>query len=151
MRSSAFTAELARLYTDNTTEAPLVFPCTCPAAYAFVVALVAAHSKEPRRIWAVADALPMQERVAAELPLWDTPCIFVPEREIHVNNGLSDPDLAAERLEALRAISAEPKAPQGVVVTAAALEQSAPAFAQATPDRRARPRATAGRPDRPQL
>ena len=49
----------------------------------------------------------MQERVAAELPLWDCPGIFVPEREIHVNNGLSDPDLAAERLEALRATKDE--------------------------------------------
>ncbi len=133
-RSSAFAAELARLYTDDTQAAPVVFPCTCPAAYAFVVALVAAQSKEARRIWAVADALPMQERVAAELPLWGAPGIFVPEREIHVNNGLSDPDLAAERLEALRAIAATPQAPQVVVVTAAALNQSAPAFAQAAPD-----------------
>ncbi len=96
-----------------------------------MVALVAEQSKTPRRIWAVADALPMQERVAAELPLWDTPCVFIPEREIHVNNGLSDPDLAAERLEALRAISAPPAAPQVVVVTSAALNQPAPVFAMA--------------------
>ena len=122
------------MYTDDTQATPIVFPCTCPAAYAFVVALVAAQSKEARRVWAVADALPMQERVAAELPLWGAPGIFVPEREIHVNNGLSDPDLAAERLEALRAIAATPQAPQVVVVTAAALNQSAPAFAQAAPD-----------------
>ena len=85
MRSPAFAAELGRLCTGGTREEPLVFPRTCPAAYAFIVALAAAQSKEPRRIWAVADALPMQERVSAELPLWDTPCIFVPEREIHVN------------------------------------------------------------------
>ena len=134
MRSPAFAAELGRLCTGGTREEPLVFPRTCPAAYAFIVALAAAQSKEPRRIWAVADALPMQERVSAELPLWDTPCIFVPEREIHVNNGLSDPDLAAERLEALRAIAATPKAPQVVVVTSAALDQQAPAFAQAAAD-----------------
>ncbi|MBQ3217493.1 MAG: transcription-repair coupling factor [Akkermansia sp.] len=134
MRSSAFSAELGRLCAGDTREEPIVFPRTSPAAYAFVVALVAAQSKTPRRIWAVADALPMQERVAAELPLWDAPCIFVPEREIHVNNGLSDPDLAAERLEALRAISGTPSAPQVVVVTAAALNQQAPAFARAAAD-----------------
>ncbi len=134
MRSSAFSAELGRLCTGNTREEPLVFPRTCPAAYAFVVALVAAQSKEPRRIWAIADALPMQERVAAELPLWEAPCIFVPEREVHVNNGLSDPDLAAERLEALRAIATPPLVPQVVVVTAAALNQQAPSFAQAEAD-----------------
>lgn len=73
----------------------------------------------------------MQERVAAELPIWECPCIFVPEREIHVNNGLSDPDLAAERLEALRALSLTPSAPRVVVVTAAALDQPTPSFSQA--------------------
>ena len=122
------------MHSDDTQENPVVFPCTCPAAYAFAVALVSEQCKEARRIWAVADALPMQERLAAELPLWGAPCIFIPEREIHVNNGLSDPDLAAERLEALRAISTPPLTPQIVVVTAAALEQAAPAFAQAEAD-----------------
>ncbi len=122
------------MYSDDTQENPVVFPCTCPAAYAFAVALVTEQCKEARRIWAVADALPMQERLAAELPLWGAPCVFVPEREIHVNNGLSDPDLAAERLEALRTISTPPLAPQVVVVTAAALEQAAPVFAQAETD-----------------
>ena len=65
------------MYTDDTQATPVVFPCTCPAAYAFVVALVAAQSKEARRIWAVADALPMQERVAAELPFMATENIMM--------------------------------------------------------------------------
>jgi transcription-repair coupling factor (superfamily II helicase) len=76
----------------------------------------------------VAEALPTQERVAAELPLWDTEGIFVPEREIHINNGLSDPDLAAERLEALRTITAATDKTRVIVVTAAALNQQAPVF-----------------------
>ncbi len=130
-RSSAFAPELARLYTTDTREEPLIFPRTCPAAFSFLVALIASQSKEARRIWVIADALPMQERVAAELPIWECPCIFVPEREIHVNNGLSDPDLAAERLEALRALSLTPSAPRVVVVTAAALDQPTPSFSQA--------------------
>ena len=132
--SSAFKAELEHLHTADTREEPVVFPRTCAAALSFIVALVAQQSKQARRIWAVADALPMQERVAAELPLWGAPGIFVPEREIHVNNGLSDPDLAAERLEALRAISVKPKENQVIVVTAAALQQQAPVFTQENED-----------------
>lgn len=131
-RSSAFKTELQRLHEDNIREDPLVFPHACPASLSFIVALVAAHSKKARRIWVVADALPMQERIAAELPLWEQSAVFVPEREIHVNNGLSDPDLAAERLEALKAISGTPQTVQIAVVTAAALYQNAPAFAQNT-------------------
>ena len=129
-RSSAFAAELGNLCTTASQEQPLIFPRTCAAAQAFLVALIAGSSKNARRIWAVTDALPMQERIAAELPLWEQPCIFLPEREIHVNNGLSDPDLAAERLEALRAIAAPPQAPIVIVVTAAALNQPTPAFTQ---------------------
>lgn len=93
--------------------------------------MVAAQSQQPRRIWVVADALPMQERVAAEWSLWDAPpAVFVPERETHINNGLSDPDLAAERLEALKNISGCPDGPQAVIVTAAGLKQAAPVFSE---------------------
>ena len=106
-----------------------MFDRVCPAAFSFVAAMVAAQSQVPRRIWVVADALPVQERVAAEWPLWQAPpAVFVPERETHINNGLSDPDLAAERLEALKAISGKPAAVQVVIVTAAGLKQAAPVF-----------------------
>ena len=127
-RSPSFKSELERLHGGNTRENPLIFPRSCAASLSFIVALVAAQSKKNRRIWAVADALPTQERVAAELPLWDTEGIFVPEREIHINNGLSDPDLAAERLEALRTITAATDKTRVIVVTAAALNQQAPVF-----------------------
>ncbi len=133
-RNSAFKAELARLHGGGTRENPLIFPRSCAAALSFIVALIAAQSKGKRHIWAIADALPMQERVAAELPLWDTETIFVPEREIHINNGLSDPDLAAERLEALRAITTDTAKTRVIVVTAAALNQQAPVFTEDSAD-----------------
>ena len=125
-KDSAFKAELKKLHAGDTRENPLIFPHVCPASLSFMVALIAAQSKGGRRIWAVADSLPTQERVAAELPAWDTKGIFVPESEVHINNGLSDPDLAAERLEALHAITAEHREPTVIITTAAGLQQTAP-------------------------
>jgi len=129
-QAPAFAGELARLESGGTRENPLTFPRTCPAAFSFVAALVASCSRSPRRVWVVADALPAQERMAAELPLWLTvPVVFLPEKEQHINNGISDPDLAAERLEALRQVSGAPAGTQMVVVTADALRQKVPTFA----------------------
>lgn len=130
-RSPAFAAELERLRLGGTREEPLVLDRVCPAAYSFVAAMVAAQAREPRRVWVVADALPAQERLAAEWELWSKlPAVFVPEQETHINNGLSDPDLAAERLDALRALAGQPQQTQAVFLTAAALQQQAPSFAQ---------------------
>ena len=129
-KSPAFAGELARLRRGGTRREPVVFDRVCPAAFSFVSAMVAAQAGTPRRIWVVADALPVQERVAAEWGLWESvPAVFIPERETHINNGLSDPDLAAERLEALKRISGAPREPQAVLVTAAGLRQAAPVFA----------------------
>ncbi len=128
-KSPAYAGELERLRREGSKEEPLVLERVCPAAYSFVAALVAAASDKPRRVWVVADALPVQERLAAEWQLWQAPqAVFVPEQEIHINNGISDPDLAAERLEALRTISGPAKETQAVIVTAAALQQPAPSF-----------------------
>ena len=127
--SPAFAGEVERLRRAASFDAPLVFERVSPAAYSFVASMVAAASDKPRRIWVIADALPVQERLAAEWELWEgPPAIFVPEQEIHINNGISDPDLAAERLEALRAISGSPQEVQAVLLTAAALQQPAPCF-----------------------
>ncbi len=126
--SPAFAAELERLCTPAK-GVPIILPRTSPAAFAFVAAMVADKVPNKGRTWVVADALPQQERVAAELSLWThTPCVFVPEREIHINNGISDPDLAAERLEAIREISGEAHTAQIIVVTAAGLKQAIPVF-----------------------
>ncbi len=132
----AFAGVLGRLRLGNTRHEPIVFNHCCTAAFSFVAAMVAQQALamgDPRRIWVVADALPAQERMAAELPLWGiADAVFLPEQEVHINNGVSDPDLAAERLAALRSLSGTPHAPQVAVLTAAALRQKAPAFAEGT-------------------
>ncbi len=130
--SPAFAGELGRLRLGGTRQEPLVFAHCCTAAFSFVAAMVAQQAlalKTPRRVWVVADALPAQERIAAELPLWGVEnAVFLPEQEVHINNGVSDPDLAAERLDALRKLSGTPQTPQVAVLTAAALRQKAPSF-----------------------
>jgi len=129
--SPAFAQEMERLRHGGTKKKPVIFPRTDKAAFSFLVAMVAAQSRGSRRVWVVADAMPMQERIAAELPLWEAPpCIFVPEQELHINNGISDPDLAAERLDALRLVSAAPESTQIVVVTAEGLQQGVPSFSR---------------------
>lgn len=129
--SSAFAEELAGLCRDDTRENPIVFPFTCPAAYSFAVAMVAQQCTGQRRIWVVADSLPTQERVAAEFPLWsDISCVFVPEQEWQIQQGTGDPDIAAERLEALYRISGSPENTQVVIVTAPDLKQPVPDFSQ---------------------
>ncbi len=82
-----------------------------------------------KRLWIICDALPMQERLVAELPLWTSAeCVNIPEQEIHINQGLSDPELVAERLHALKRISSPAAKQQLVIVTRAALHQFAPRF-----------------------
>lgn len=130
--SPTFAGELAKLRAQDTREHPLVFPATCPAAFSFVAALVAAHAAAPGRVWVVADSLPVQERVAAEFSLWShLPCIFVPEQEWHVQQGVGDPDVTAERLDALHRLYSAQDRLQVVVVTAAGLHQTVPDFAPA--------------------
>lgn len=93
--------------------------------------MVARQCTGQRRIWVVADSLPTQERVAAEFPLWsDISCVFVPEQEWQIQQGTGDPDIAAERLEALYRISGSPENTQVVIVTAPDLKQPVPDFSQ---------------------
>ncbi len=123
-----FAAMLDRLEAGGTRRRPLVFDQTDEAAFSFLIALLATRAGQRRRVWVVAPGLPQQERIAAELPVWGIgSAVFLPERETHVHHGLSDPDLLAERLEALRRIAEEPDDVQFVVVTEAALSQDAPA------------------------
>ena len=130
--SPLFAEELAKLCRDDTREEPLVFPGTCQAAFSFVAALVASRQPRARRVWVVADSLPTQERIAAEWPIWShLPCIFVPEQEWNARQGMGDPDVSAERLEALHRLYMSPGEAQVVVVTAACLRQAVPDFSPA--------------------
>ena len=93
--------------------------------------MVAHQCKEGQRIWIIADSLPIQERISAEFPLWsDIACVFVPEQEWQIQQGTGDPDVAAERLEALYRISSKTEKKQAIVVTASDLKQLVPDFSQ---------------------
>lgn len=133
--SPAFAEELGKLRSEHTRENPLVFPGTCPAAFTFLAAMVTEQAEKGRRVWIIADSLPVQERIAAEWALWSRlPCIFVPEHEWHVQQGAVDPDVAAERLEALYQLSSSRDVTHAVIVTAADLKQPVPDFTPTSDD-----------------
>lgn len=125
--SRQFAQELARLRTEGKAEPPLVFPTTCSAAFAFVVAMVAQHAPQGKRVWVVADSLPTQERVCAEFPLWSNlSCVFVPEQEWQIKQSINDPDVTAERLDALYRLTLSHGETQIVVTTASGLNDPVP-------------------------
>ena len=129
--SPPFKAELSLLHSRDTRKNPLIFDHVAPASFALIAALIAAQvkPKQPKRIWMIADELPLQERLATEFPLWSKlPMLYLPEQEIHINNGLNDPELAAERLDALRQIAGQPDGAQLIIITTAALKQFVPQF-----------------------
>lgn len=108
-------------------EKPLVFPSTCPAAVAFVVAMVANEMPRSKRVWVVADSLPAQERVCAEFPLWSNhSCLFLPEQEWKMGQSISDPDVTAERLDAFYRLTMAHEKTQIVVTTVAGLNDPVP-------------------------
>ena len=124
-----FARQLSFLHTGKKLSCPVLFPSTCPAAYAFVVAMIAQQITTNKRVWVVADSLPVQERICAEFPLWSRlPCHLMPEQERQVNNAMSDPDVTAERLNALYCLSQPHSETQVVVVTQAGLNDSVPNF-----------------------
>ena len=102
------------------------------AAHAFVAGLVAAKfakakppKKGARRVWIVAPTLRSQEQLHNELSNWLDPVLFLPEVELSpAENALPDPEIAADRLQALEQIMGT--AAPVVVLTAAALNDPAP-------------------------
>ncbi len=94
--------------------------------------MVAQKAPTGKRIWVVADSLPVQERICAEFPLWSSlRCHFVPEQEWQVRQAVSDPDVTAERLDALYRLSQPHHDTQVVVVTPIALDDPVPNFRSA--------------------
>lgn len=97
------------------------------AAHAFVAGLAASRAveKKARRIW-IATATPRgQEQIHNELTNWLEDVIFLPEIEIALaENALPDPEIAADRLQALEQIREAKSAI--IVLTAGALNDAAP-------------------------
>lgn len=124
----SFAKAMRQLKKGETAHSPLVFDQTDPAAFSFLISLLSTCSPQRgKRIWIVVSALPLQERLAAELPVWKTGnVIFLPEKETMLHEGIADPELSAERLEALRLLSSPPEGIQFVIVTEAGLHQTAP-------------------------
>ena len=131
--SPAFAKELGKFCSQDAAKQPLIFPSTCPAAYAFLVGLLANYldkrRETPQQLWVVADSQPVQERIAAEIKLWTPlPCIFVPRLEWQVEQSVADPDSTAERLDALYTISGKPEKSRMILVCAESLQDAVPRF-----------------------
>jgi len=107
----------------------VVFAHVAEAAHAFVAGVVAARAKgtgkKTRRAWVVAPTIRAQEALHNELLNWHPEAIFLPEVEIVLTeNALPDPEIAADRLQALEQVRASEGAL--VVLTAAALNDAVP-------------------------
>ncbi len=108
----------------------VVFDHVDEAAQPFVAGLVAAHAKPARkggncRVWIVTPGVRAQERVHNELSNWLEEVTFLPEMEIALaENALPDPEMAADRLQALEQIRGAKSG--AIVLTATGLADSAP-------------------------
>ena len=91
--------------------------------------MVAQHALTGKRLWVIADSLPMQERICAEFPIWcQLPCYFIPEHEWQGHHAVSDPDVTAERLNVLYRLSQPHSETQVLVVTPIGLDDPVPNF-----------------------
>ena len=109
-------------------KARTVFDHVDEAAHAFVAGLVAdkvQQGRKARRVWIVAATPRSQEQLHNELLNWHPEVIFLPEAEIALaENALPDPEIAADRLQALEQVTVSKNAL--VILTAASLNDSAP-------------------------
>ncbi len=98
-------------------------------AQAFVAAMVAGATRQ--RCWIVCENARAQETVFNELLNWFPEAAFFPEKEIALGeNMLPDPEIAAERLSLLDALSGDKSHPshqsQILVLTRTSLDESVP-------------------------
>ena len=119
----------AKLRALRKPRARVVFDHAAPAAHALIAATIAREVRKANpaaRVWVVAPDLRGQERLHNELLNWHPETLFLPEAEVAVaENILPDPEIAADRLQALQALMKE----EGGVValTVAALNDAVPA------------------------
>ena len=106
----------------------VVFDHVDEAAHAFVAGLLAATArtaKKARRVWVVAATLRSQEQLHNELANWLDDAIFLPEMESALaENALPDPEIAADRLQALEQVMASKSSL--VVLSVASLDDQVP-------------------------
>ena len=105
---------------------PAVFEHVTEPAQAFLAALVAGSTKQ--QCWIVCENARAQETVYNELLNWFPEAAFFPEKEIVLGeNMLRDPEIAAERLSLLQALSKDKSTKSTpLVLTKASLEGSVP-------------------------
>ena len=103
---------------------PVAFSHVIEPAQAFLVAAMAREI--PKTFWVLCPNVRSQELLYESLLNWLPDALFLPEAEFAaVENILPDPEIAAERLAVLSQVERE-KGPHIIIVTRAALGQTAP-------------------------
>jgi transcription-repair coupling factor (superfamily II helicase) len=104
----------------------IAFEHVTEPAQAFVAAIVAGGTKH--RCWVVCENARAQETVFNELSNWFPSVAFFPEKEIALGeNVLPDPEIAAERLSLLQALSGgRARESRILVLTKASLDEQVP-------------------------
>jgi transcription-repair coupling factor (superfamily II helicase) len=105
---------------------PAAFEHVTEPAQAFLAALIAGATRE--RCWIICENSRAQETTFNELLNWIPDAAFFPEKEIASGeNVLPDPEIAAERLSLLQALSGEkPRAGRVLVLTRSSLAEQVP-------------------------
>ena len=114
---------------DALARGPVVFDHVDPAAHAVLAGAVAAfvmRGNGATRVWVVTPNVRAEERIHNELLNWHPDALFLPEVELSVaENVVPDPEIAADRLQALQQLM---ETEGGVVVlTVAAFNDAVPA------------------------
>jgi transcription-repair coupling factor (superfamily II helicase) len=103
---------------------PVSFSHVIESAQPFLAAVIAGEVN--KTIWIICPNVHSQETLYESLLNWQPGALFLPEAEFAaVENILSDPEIAAERLALLTKIEREP-GPHLIVATRASLDQPAP-------------------------
>ncbi len=115
---------LAAIRKQGKSVGSVLFDHVHPGAHPCLAAAIALHAGAPR-VWVVADGVRNQERLHHEIVNWLPDALFLPEAETGLaENAIADPEVAADRLQALAQWSA---AERGVLVlTAASLDGEVP-------------------------
>lgn len=109
----------------------VVFDHTAVAGVPFLTALCIHKVPETKRIWILTPHIRAQENLASQLDVWGiNQVLFLPEKEISLGDELGDPEISAERLNALHRISKGSFAQQVIVLTEASLSHEVPAAQQ---------------------